>query len=601
MLVVSVRVFGNESVASVTYGGASLVKAIASAATGSNGVRAEHWFLVAPNVGTANVIVTYDSSVIADGITAVNFLGVSQTAPIGAATSANATSGNPTTNVTTLQADSIVYGVTADFGGDTDPFSPGSGITEITDTATGTDTSSDIGLWGGYRPAATVGPYTLNTTPAVSDDWAITAIEIRSDSGATFSCTGTAEVMETLDYTSSLSESDFDALLAAGVQFANSLDAPNGAGDGSFSPLRVGLVTFPEWDPVSNNTVSEAGVVRTLTTSENTILTGIDQADADASGNGGPGGFGTHIGQALQVDVDEFNANGVSGRQRVIVLLTDGSDEDTNTEQIALTFKNSGGIIYTVSFGIASESDYVYLAGLSSGPAYAFRGTAGNIVEIMNGIAAALLCADFGDLPPSFGDSTNPGAHTVSSLWLGDAASAPDADQSAQGSTNADGDDANRTDDEGGVAALGSWVPNATRQIQVTVTGANGYLAGWFDWNNDGDVADSGEAVTFGAVSVGTQQLNVFIPAVYVTGTPLYTRFRLYNGNPGSPSANGVVSGGEVEDFRLQFTPTAVRLMAFGAVMPDSETVPIAGLFVLGLVAGVAVLRRRQADENNTG
>ena len=32
-----------------------------------------------------------------------------------------------------------------------------------------------------------------------------------------------------------------------------------------------------------------------------------------------------------------------------------------------------------------------------------------------------------------------------------------------------------------------------TGSVSLTVTGATGYVTGWFDWNQDGDFADSGE------------------------------------------------------------------------------------------------------------
>lgn len=56
------------------------------------------------------------------------------------------------------------------------------------------------------------------------------------------------------------------------------------------------------------------------------------------------------------------------------------------------------------------------------------------------------------------------------------------------------------------------------------------------------------------------------IPASYVTGTPLYVRCRLFptNGIPGGTLTQddyvGYAPGGEVEDYRWTFTPTAVTL-----------------------------------------
>ncbi len=186
LLVVSVMIQGAESVSSITYAGSSLAKANDSGVpgNGNSGCRTEHWYLVAPPVGTANVVVTYGGDgANPDGIAAVNFTGVYQSSPIGATVGTNATSGtNVTTNITTLNDSSLIFGAADGHGGDTNPYTPGSGITELWDSETGTSTSADIGLWGGNREALTAGTYTFNTAAAVSDDWAIAAIEIKSAS-----------------------------------------------------------------------------------------------------------------------------------------------------------------------------------------------------------------------------------------------------------------------------------------------------------------------------------------------------------------------------------------------------------------------------------
>ena len=46
------------------------------------------------------------------------------------------------------------------------------------------------------------------------------------------------------------------------------------------------------------------------------------------------------------------------------------------------------------------------------------------------------------------------------------------------------------------------WQPGNTVHITATVNGTDGYLVGWFDWNNDGDLDDTGEMEEFGSVSI---------------------------------------------------------------------------------------------------
>jgi hypothetical protein len=180
LLIVSVMVRGSITANSVTYGGTALTKAISRAAGGNGNCTTEIWYLIAPPVGTANVVVTFSGSADPSAIAAVNVTGADQSSPIGATNSNVATIGtNITMSITTLNDTSLILGAATNYGGDTDPFTPGADITELWDNATGTSTSSDNGQWGGYKNAMTAGAYTFNTTSSSSDDWTIAAVEIK--------------------------------------------------------------------------------------------------------------------------------------------------------------------------------------------------------------------------------------------------------------------------------------------------------------------------------------------------------------------------------------------------------------------------------------
>ncbi len=180
MLAVSIMFEGDDTVNSVTYAGNALTRAVRNASGGSGGCGVEIWYLVNPPVGTASVVVSFGTSVVPSGITAVNFTGVDQDSPIGATAGAYGNSTNVTTGITTLNTNSLIFGAATSHGGDTDPYTPGSGITELWDTATGTSSYADAGLWGGEREAATAGAYMFNTTSSASDDWAISAVELNA-------------------------------------------------------------------------------------------------------------------------------------------------------------------------------------------------------------------------------------------------------------------------------------------------------------------------------------------------------------------------------------------------------------------------------------
>jgi len=116
-------------------------------------------------------------------------------------------------------------------------------------------------------------------------------------------------------------------------------------------------------------------------------------------------------------------------------------------------------------------------------------------------------------------------------------------------------------DDEDGVEATPGvvWTSGGTGSIDATVSGGNGYLNCWIDWNDDDDFEDSGENIVNDvAVNQGKNTLTFSVPSsVSFSSNPAYyVRCRLA---PNSGEANtliGPVWGGEVEDYR--WLPQAV-------------------------------------------
>ncbi len=188
LLAVAVMIRADEWVSSVTYLGDPLTLAKVQDGGDSDEQRVELWYLVAPPVGTADVVVSFASYVNPDGIAAVNFTGVDQASPIGATEGDNAASGtDATTEITTLNADSLIFGAVSARGGNTNPFGPGTDIDELWDDNTGSVTLDDDGLWGGEREAPTAGVYTFNATLSNGNNWAIACLELKSWSPPSFS------------------------------------------------------------------------------------------------------------------------------------------------------------------------------------------------------------------------------------------------------------------------------------------------------------------------------------------------------------------------------------------------------------------------------
>jgi hypothetical protein len=173
-------------------------------------------------------------------------------------------------------------------------------------------------------------------------------------------------------------------------------------------------------------------------------------------------------------------------------------------------------------------------------------------------------CMDYGDSATTYGDA----AHKMpanDALRLG--TTAPDAENNTLSSADASGDDISSPDDEDGVT-LPALTLGKTSTITATVSGANGYLQGWLDWNGDGDFADAGEQIATNLQdnqtgdtnnAVGTIAFNVSVPFTAVT-KPTYARFR-WSSTQNLDSLS-TVGNGEVEDYSVTLIepPTSVVL-----------------------------------------
>ncbi len=183
---------------------------------------------------------------------------------------------------------------------------------------------------------------------------------------------------------------------------------------------------------------------------------------------------------------------------------------------------------------------------------------------------------DFGDLPAAYSQSLNgnDGArHCMSSLTLG---AAVDADPDGQESATAQGDN------DDGVVATGNW-SDGSGNLLVQVSGGNACLSAWLDyWDGtsfgaNNAFTDPGEQIfDRQALAAGVTPLSFALPLGAASGSPgpeFFGRFRLVPDQDGDGdctdqaaiSVTGLESGGEVEDYRFSFDPTAVNVSAFQA------------------------------------
>lgn len=266
------------------------------------------------------------------------------------------------------------------------------------------------------------------------------------------------------------------------------------------------------------------------------------------------------------------------------------------------TFTNLPNGTFTVSINSAdpsispltqrSEPDNLNCGACNNNATFVLNNA--NLINQDYGYFASMDC---GDAPNSYNTLlANQGpCHVINGTYLG--ATPPDAETNGQPNGTATGDGA----DENGVVRDMSdlWLPSTTVQINVTVTGANGNLVAWFDWNNDGDFNDSGETVQYGAVPAGLNTLNLTIPASYTTGQMVNSRFRLYSGSPSSIASTGIVNGGEIEDYQWLFQPTAVTLHTIYTEGKNSMVLALAlgFVFAMGSLVLIKRLPRRSAKK----
>lgn len=128
---------------------------------------------------------------------------------------------------------------------------------------------------------------------------------------------------------------------------------------------------------------------------------------------------------------------------------------------------------------------------------------------------------------PLVGTSYGEALHNIlSTFYLG---TQIDIDASTIANTAADGEGA---DDDG--ITLSNFARGQTVSISASVTGINGYLQAWMDWNGDGDFADAGEQIVTDMQDNGASDTNAATGQMTFTvsvpndavAAPTYARFR---------------------------------------------------------------------------
>ncbi len=295
---------------------------------------------------------------------------------------------------------------------------------------------------------------------------------------------------------------------------------------------------------------------------------------------------------------DEAHLSGAGYYSNVTVYLWNNSNQflgSTTTDTLGdYGFTNLPPGTYTVSMNPNAPD----IIGMSPTTATHLGATIVNssVIDLDFGFISSV---DMGDLPETYYTSLNNNGprHRIGSIYLG--LVAPDLDADGQPDNNAKGDDNDGQNDDDGVSRVMTdlWTPGASVRLQVVVTGGNGYLVSWFDWDSSGSF-EADERIIFGSLSTGSHTLSLTIPndGSYQTQDPVNARFRIYAANPLISTPSGYSNNGEVEDYRWVFGPTAVDVANFGAMSGGNafNWQGIAAIILIACVFSMSILKRIQ-------
>jgi len=267
----------------------------------------------------------------------------------------------------------------------------------------------------------------------------------------------------------------------------------------------------------------------------------------------------------------DFNRNGVFETSEGIAYDSDGNPSNGIIAPIANNTSNSNlTLTWTGLSGLTAGTTYAHFrlsdsASLTTSTPTGLVGS-GEVEDYPLTIQSAL---DYGDAPDTGANTASgnyrttitdggPSQSISASLRLGTQA---DGDTGLLQNANADADDTNNLDDEDWVT-IPTFVKNSNSVYVIPVsvtntTGANAFLAGFIDFNQDGDFLDTNEntATTTVANNAAAQTVYLTFNTTTVNAATLgttYARFRLSSNSADAGSSVGTSNNpGEVEDYPI--------------------------------------------------
>lgn len=165
---------------SASFNSVALTQQAVDEKFGSNrNVRTALWTLVNPAAGATYQFSATPSETLAGArIMVLSLTGVDQSTPVGATGAHSAQTNAFSTSLTTGIADAWLVGGAGIRNG-TLTWTPGTGVTELFDQASGSSTTDDVGATAGYRVCTSTGSYAFASTASGTNHGVLVAVEIR--------------------------------------------------------------------------------------------------------------------------------------------------------------------------------------------------------------------------------------------------------------------------------------------------------------------------------------------------------------------------------------------------------------------------------------
>ena len=358
---------------------------------------------------------------------------------------------------------------------------------------------------------------------------------------------------------------DYVVTVAAGEDFGDLPDTGAGTGAGNYKTLlsdngpRHTIVSGLNIGAASSVDADTGLLQNTAADQDDTTNTGVVDDEA------GIASFPTFTaGQSATVAVTVSNPAGGIGAATLYGFIDWNNDGDFGDTGEATSVAVPDGTTTTVNLVFSVPIGAVLNTSLGA----RFRlttdtltvGDAGSVGLASNGEVEDYLVSvvgkDYGDLPDTgagtgagnyntLSTDSGPNHSIINALKLGSTVDADTGLLQGAGATLDDTTNTGSADDEDGVT-IPVLSTGATATVVVNASGT-GKVNAFFDWNNDGDFLDSGEAITELSVVAGNNNLSVPVPTTAVTGTSLGARFRI--STAGALTATGAAADGEVEDY----------------------------------------------------